>query len=53
VKIAVIGNGYVGLVSGVSVETAELDSWVGLEPHTAVNAGVARFVECYRRYYDH
>ena len=40
-----------GDVPATSANTDELNAWVGFKPNTAVNDGVARFVDWYRGYY--
>jgi UDP-glucuronate 4-epimerase len=40
-----------GDVPATYADTAELNAWTGFSPATAVEAGVARFVEWYRAYY--
>lgn len=40
-----------GDVPATSANTDELNAWVGFKPNTAVNDGVARFVDWYRSYY--
>lgn len=41
-----------GDVQATAANTAELDAWVGFKPNTSVQAGVTRFVEWYRNYYN-
>jgi UDP-glucuronate 4-epimerase len=40
-----------GDVPATSANTDELGAWVGLKPNTAVQRGIARFVDWYRNYY--
>ena len=40
-----------GDVPATAASTYELDAWVGFKPNTAVQQGVARFVDWYRNYY--
>lgn len=40
-----------GDVPATSANTDELNAWVGFKPDTAVQQGVARFVDWYRKYY--
>ena len=40
-----------GDVPATSANTYELDAWVGFKPNTAVQQGVARFVDWYRLYF--
>ena len=40
-----------GDVPATSANTDELDAWVGFRPNTAVQQGIAYFVEWYRNYY--
>ena len=40
-----------GDVPATAANTYELDAWVGFKPNTAVEQGVARFVDWYRSYY--
>jgi UDP-glucuronate 4-epimerase len=40
-----------GDVPATAANTDELDAWVGFKPNTAVQQGVARFVDWYRNYY--
>jgi UDP-glucuronate 4-epimerase len=40
-----------GDVPATSANTDELGAWVGLKPNTAVQLGIARFVDWYRNYY--
>jgi len=40
-----------GDVPATAANTDELEAWIGFKPNTAVNDGVARFVQWYRGYY--
>jgi UDP-glucuronate 4-epimerase len=40
-----------GDVPATAADTNELDAWVGFRPNTAVESGVARFVDWYKGYY--
>lgn len=40
-----------GDVPATSANTDELDAWVGFKPNTAVQQGVAKFVDWYQTYY--
>ena len=40
-----------GDVPATAASTAELDAWVGFKPNTAVQMGVALFVDWYRNFY--
>ena len=40
-----------GDVPATAANTDELNAWVGFKPNTAVQQGVARFVDWYREYY--
>ena len=41
-----------GDVPATAADTQELGAWVGFQPNTSVNDGVAKFVEWYRGFYD-
>jgi len=41
-----------GDVPATSADTSELNAWVGFKPDTPIQAGVARFVEWYRGFYQ-